>query len=143
MRMALEIVVVTIILLVVALVIIVFFVKGLQPGVDMTDARNSCITTATASCRSLKTMPPTWSIPTISTKDGPPQSCQQATGYGNDCSNFGVTGGGAQSGGGSAATTSAQCAANKDTCMAVCAYPLSQQRGECSDNPTNKICCGS
>lgn len=136
--MSLELVVVAIVLLVVAVVILVFFVNGIRPGVDMTDARNQCITMASASCQSFKVMPPTWKIATVNTKDGM-KSCDDLTEkqY-TDCSKFGV----AAAGGGAATgiLTVSQCASSKYTCEAAC--PTGKfPKGSC-DTPDKKVCCG-
>jgi len=150
MRMSLEVVMVAVILLVMAVVLIAFFVNGLRPGVEMTDARNTCITMASASCQSFKAMPPTWSIPTINTKSGL-QSCEQITKIGNDCKNFGVTtgggtpaGGGATPGGGGTGTpitTKAACDNKGGHCQASCIQGSQTQLGTCSDNPATGVCC--
>jgi len=139
MRMALEIVVVTIILLVVAIVILVFFTNGMRAGFDMTEARNQCITMASASCKSLKVLPPTWNVDTIN-DNGVQKSCKTLTGY-NDCSSFGVTGGGATTGGTTTITTNTQCTTALYTCEASCTAPKTT-KGACDADPAKKVCCG-
>ncbi|MCX6818231.1 MAG: hypothetical protein NTU57_05235 [Candidatus Aenigmarchaeota archaeon] len=143
MRMALEIVVVTIILLVVAIVVLMFFANGMRAGVDMTDARNQCITMASASCKSLKVLPPTWFVPTVTVEGKTaPESCDDITeGAYKDCSKFGVTGGGATTGGTTTITTNTQCTTALYTCEASCTAPKTQ-KGTCDADPAKKACCG-
>ena len=141
MNMTLELVVVAIILLVMAVVILAFFSQGMNQGQQLTDARNQCITMASASCQSFRVLPPTWKIPTVNTKDGS-QSCDQLTQqqYG-DCSKFGVA---ATGGGGAAAgiLTTSQCTANSGyTCETTTCPTGKTPKGAC-DSPDKKVCCG-
>jgi hypothetical protein len=139
MRMALELVVITIVLLVVAVVILMFFTNGMRAGNDMTDARNQCITMASASCKSIKSMPPTWTVPTV-TYNGNLETCQAITKIQNDCSAFGVTGG-TPTGGTTAITTVLQCTTTGYTCEASCTTPKTP-KGACDADPAKRVCCG-
>jgi hypothetical protein len=136
--MALEVVVTMIILLVVAVVILLFFANGIQPGVDMTNVRNTCINMATTSCQAFKTMPPTWDVETINDK-GVPKSCATITGIPKDCARLTGTGGS----GAATISTSAGCVTGLGTCLTACAG-TQKQIGTCGDNaetPKKGVCC--
>lgn len=136
MRLSLELVVIAIVILIAAVVIIAFFAMGVSQAGQITDARNQCITTASASCNSVKIMPPTWKIETIRAGNEM-WSCDKLTGK-HDCGDFGVTGGGV-----TPITTTAACTGKGYTCEETCQAGKIQQ-GSCSDNPDpkKKVCCG-
>jgi predicted permease len=86
MRLSLELVVIAIVILVVAIVILAFFGMGVQQANQITDARNQCIITASASCQSIGAMPPIWEIETVRVGNDM-WSCDELTNK-HDCDEF-------------------------------------------------------
>jgi len=78
------IVVAAVVILVAALVVLTIFGGGIQPVVDVTQARSICIQQASATCTTLGELPPTWWQETFNIK-GNPKSCSDNDVAG-DCS---------------------------------------------------------
>ncbi len=138
MRLSLELIVIAVVILVVAVVILAFFGMGMQQASQLTDARNQCITMASASCRSINVMPPSWSMPTIRIEDRM-FSCETLTGK-KKCSEFGVTEETATT---AVITTMADCKGRGFSCEEACTAPK-MEKGTCGGNPDPKknVCCG-
>jgi len=77
--MSLELIVIVIVILVVATVVLSIFGGQLANITPMVDNRANCINTATASCRALDAMPPTWSTQPLKYYEEM-KTCAQITG---------------------------------------------------------------
>lgn len=137
MRLSLELLVIAIVILVVAVVIISFFALGMQQANQLMDARNQCITTASASCRSVKVMPPTWEIATVRVGERM-MSCKELTDK-SECDQLGVTTGGETEVTTPVITTKKQCEDGGGECKPNCG--TKRGIGTCSDDPVNGLCC--
>ncbi len=65
----LVIIVTAIVILVAALVVLTIFGGGIQPIVDITEARNICLQQAAQSCSITGVLPPTWNVPTMNVRE--------------------------------------------------------------------------
>jgi hypothetical protein len=69
--MTIYLIVAAVVILITALVILTIFGTGIQPIVDITQAKSICIQQGTITCKTTGKLPPTWEIPTMNTNEGP------------------------------------------------------------------------